>query len=52
MLMSSYRGSSRSILLLILLLIGALTLPNVSGQAESAGSARVIVVLRAPAAGG
>ncbi|MGB9750936.1 S8 family peptidase [Roseiflexus castenholzii] len=52
MLMSSYRGSSRSILLLILLLIGALTLPNVSGQAESAGSARVIVVLRAPAAEG
>ncbi len=40
----------RASLLLILLLSGSLILPVASGQAESADSVRVIVVLRAPAA--
>ncbi|MCS6940589.1 MAG: S8 family serine peptidase [Roseiflexus sp.] len=40
----------RASLLLILLLSGSLIFPVASGQAESADSVRVIVVLRAPAA--
>lgn len=52
MLISFSRCSSRLVLILVFLVIGALILPVTSGRAETAGSTRVIVVLRAPAAEG